>query len=282
MRRQAGFGYTVVEVMIFLMITGFLFGSAALAVRSSQSNVQYSQAVRDFELQLKDVSNDVSNGYYPKYTVGSCEKTSGANPIVVFNTSTTQSPGTNEGCVNVGKIMMFNTNGGVESFGVGTIAGVNPGLGSSIDLDLPSIKPLLAYAGGGTINLTDNKPIRYDVRVTKIGAVGSNTTYSSLSFISNLSSSADSIDEQSENGTLAVSILGIPGNLGDNTTLDDYYDEVESLGNAATTVSINPNEGFYICLITNDERRARVILGIDGVITATRPEFDLDSGAICP
>lgn len=273
-------GYTILEVMIFLAISGLLFATAVVAVGGNQQRVQYSQSVRDLEIQVKDVMNDVSNGYYPIYNEGECERS--ATNTVQFTPSATSSPGTNQECINVGKVMMPNLNGDDESFGVGTIVGLSPGLGSTVDLSLVNLAPTLAYSTTDpVIDLTTEKPIRFGARITKIASVANpSVTYSSLSFISNFSSSLNSAYE---NGTLSTNVYGIKGSLKTGTpSISDYINDIEDNLINPSDVDVNLPDGYYICLITTDNKRARVVIGGNGVVTATRSEFDLDAGAVCP
>jgi hypothetical protein len=266
--------------MIFLAISGLLFATAVVAVGGNQQRVQYSQAVRDFETQIKDVMNDVSNGFYPKYNQGECERS--ATNTVQFTPAATSSPGSNQECINVGKVIMPNLGGDDENFGVGTIVGLSPGLGATVDLSLVNLAPTLAYSTvDPVIDLTTSKPIRFGARITKIASMANpSATYSSLSFISNFSSSLNSTYE---NGTLSTSVYGLKGALKTGTpTIGDYINDVEDDLINPADVDVNLPGGYYICLITTDNKRARVVIGGNGVVTSTRSEFDLDAGAICP
>jgi type II secretory pathway pseudopilin PulG len=275
-------GYTILEVMIFLATTGVLFASAAVAVGGSQRQAQYSQAVRDFETQIKDVANDAANGFYPAYERGRC-RVNGATGKIDFDLSVLGSPGSSTDCINIGKTLMFNL-GEEDSFSVGTLVGINPPIGQSVDLSLSALRPTIAYKNAGTqqIDLTVRKPIRFGASVTKIGLVGDDSKeYSSLSFITDFN--ANSV--VSENGTLTTNVYGIEGDLDDFDSIggpNSYQSEIETFGDGSSAVTVNPNQGFYICLLTTDNRRARTIIGVDGVVTATKSEFDLPPGGVCP
>lgn len=282
MSRATESGYSIIEVMIFLAITGLLFASAVVGIGGSQRQAEYSQAVRDFETQIKDVMNDISNGYYPEYTGVGCTVTANTIRFVTLTSNSTNGPGTNQECMNIGKSLMFNLNGNTDSFGVSTIVGINPGVGSSVDLSLDSLAPTMAYnESDPTFDLTVNKPIRYGARVTKIASVAQpEKTYSSLGFLTGFSVAENS---SLENGTLTTNILGIPGSLREgNPTVLDYRSEILSLGTTTSNAEENLSTGYFICLTTKDERRARVIIGVDGVLTATKSEFDIEPGGVCP
>lgn len=273
-RLQSVAGYTILEAMIFLAITGLLFTSAVVAIGGSQSQAQYSQAVRDFESQIKSVINDVSSGFYPDYTGVVCTR---SGDRVSFTSSDASSPGTSSACVNIGKTLLFYLEGADDSFGVGTIVGLSPGLGDRPDLSIEALAPRLAYnVTNPALDMTQLKPIRYGAQVTKIAAVNSpSRTYSSLSFIASFSSD---LEATQQNGTLRTDVYAVPGSV--QTTREQIsFTDIELL---ATSADRNRPGGYYICLLTNDDKRARVFVGVDGVVTATGVEFDLDSGDICP
>lgn len=282
MVRLPQYGYTILEAMIFLAITGVLFTTAAVAVGGSQRQAQYSQAVRDFETQIKDVANDAANGFYPAYERGRC-RVNGASGKINFDLSVLGSPGSNIECINIGKTLMFNL-GEADSFTVGTLVGINPPIGQSADLSLSALKPTIAYKNQGAqqVDLNVSKPIRFGATVTKIGLVSEDSKeYSSLSFITDFNTNS----AVSENGTLTTNVYGIEGPLDDFDSIDGpsgYQKGIETLGDGSSVVAVNPNQGFYICLLTTDNRRARIIIGVDGVVTATKSEFDLPPGGACP
>lgn len=286
MRRLLDSGYTILEVMIFLAITGVLFASAVVAIGGSQEQAQYSQAVRDFEIQIKDVANDVANGYYPAYDRGSCEQTGGGKVLLKpDNSPGSGEPGTNVDCINVGKTLMFNLDTDEDGFSVATLIGVNPGIGEEFDLSVDALEPIIAHHqnGQGILDLTVSKPIRFGAKVTKIALVNDPAiTFSTLSFITDFNSSGST--ERTENGTLTTNVYGIRGDLNDNSIIKHYKDEIKfDLEDASSAiVDVNPEEGYYFCLEMNNGRLARVILGVDGVVTATKSEFDLiPGGGIC-
>jgi type II secretory pathway pseudopilin PulG len=278
-------GYSILEVMIFLAITGALFASAAVGIGGSQRQAQYSQSVRDLEMQIKDVANDVQNGFYPVFTNGRCTKTVGANPTINFiDLNEPASPGTNQGCIYVGKIMMFDIDTNSNRFGVGTIVGANSAIGQNTDLSLDSLNPKLAYTDGlgSQINLTTYKPIQFGSRITKIASDTPAQTYKSLFFMSNFGNS--NFLNPTLSGLLATDVYGVLGSVdtSGSATLNNYSTIVSGLGDGSTAVVKNANSGYYVCLLTTDNRRARIILGVDGVNTATSTEFDIDDRSVCP
>lgn len=99
-------GFTVVEVLITIAVSGALFLSAALAVSGQIAKTEYSQAIRDIETKLTDVANDVSTGYFPNLGGGSTKKCELVSGVPTFsNVAATQ--GGSPDCIFIGKAIRF-------------------------------------------------------------------------------------------------------------------------------------------------------------------------------
>src|ERR1044071_4210461 len=65
-------GYTIVEVMVFLAISGFMFLIAAGFVAGRQSTAEFKQGMNSINDQMRQVINDVGNGFYPSNSDFTC------------------------------------------------------------------------------------------------------------------------------------------------------------------------------------------------------------------
>src|SRR5438874_1617208 len=63
--RSRSAGFTIVEVMIVLAITGLLFLSAAALISGKQNQAAFDQAIQQLQSQIQQTMNEVSVGYYP-------------------------------------------------------------------------------------------------------------------------------------------------------------------------------------------------------------------------
>lgn len=105
-------GYTIVEAMIFIAVSSLLFVSAMTAIGGRQQQVQFTQAVRGFDSQLKDIINDVTTGFFPGFSTVKCTITPGASaatrPLLEEPAiDETVDQGTSSTCIFVGKALQF-------------------------------------------------------------------------------------------------------------------------------------------------------------------------------
>jgi prepilin-type N-terminal cleavage/methylation domain-containing protein len=106
------FGYTIVEVMIVLAVSGTMFLIASSFISGKQQRTAFSQGVNELASSLQKVIEQVNGGQYSDVPI-SCTITShGVTPV-----SGGSSQGTNAPCVFLGKLIHFNEGGtgGVDS-----------------------------------------------------------------------------------------------------------------------------------------------------------------------
>lgn len=111
-------GFTIVETMIVLAVTGVIFISVALLINGKQNAAEFQSSIHDAVAQIQQVINETASGYYP--TTGySCSSASG---IPSFTGVTND-----HSCVFVGKALHFyDGTGGTKSdtFDVYSLAGL--------------------------------------------------------------------------------------------------------------------------------------------------------------
>ncbi len=91
-------GYTIVETMIFLAVSGALFLSAMLLLNGQQRKTEFSTSVRDFDSKLQSVFGNVTSGYYNNAGSIACSATP-TGPSITAGTS----QGESAGCTFIGQ-----------------------------------------------------------------------------------------------------------------------------------------------------------------------------------
>jgi type II secretory pathway pseudopilin PulG len=114
--KKPGKGFTIVETMIFLVVSMAVFGTAVATISTQNRRTAFVQAARDVELQLQDVFNDVENGFYPSSNDFTCSR----GPSI---SSVANQQGTNEECIFIGKLIEFGPGGEKDRIVVSTLVG---------------------------------------------------------------------------------------------------------------------------------------------------------------
>lgn len=117
-------GYTIVEVMFFLIISVGLFGTAVVSISNQNQRTLFTNEVDRLQNRLQDAFNDVSTGYYPSNLQISCSGgASPAGPVITNPPSGTLEQGKSVGCIFVGKAFQFNTQNNLTNYSMYTIVG---------------------------------------------------------------------------------------------------------------------------------------------------------------
>lgn len=102
MTRARG-GFTVVEVLIVLAITGLLFISAVALFRGKQGQTQFNQAMYDLESKVNSVATDVKSGSFEDSSQYDCVRRPVNQPGLTQPASGGSGTGTNTDCITLGR-----------------------------------------------------------------------------------------------------------------------------------------------------------------------------------
>lgn len=99
-------GFTVVETMIVLAITGLLFASAVLLIGGRQRKTEFAVGVRQIQQSFQQIVNETESGYFPGNANFSCN----VNPAggLSITTSGAREQGSNGDCIFVGKTIVVS------------------------------------------------------------------------------------------------------------------------------------------------------------------------------
>lgn len=116
-------GFTIVEVMIVLAVSGFMFVAAVMLVNGRQGRTQFQTAINNLQQELQQTINETSSGYFPDN--GNIQCTGNTAGAVKLNTATSDQ-GQNTGCLFLGKALQFGIGSGEPAqnqLGVLTLVG---------------------------------------------------------------------------------------------------------------------------------------------------------------
>lgn len=260
-RKPHGFGYTIVEVMLFLAISGFMFVLAAIFINGKQANAEFRQGINDANTQLRTVMNDVVNGFYPSANNFQCMTNLSGAP---YFPAGTKNQGQNLGCLFIGKVVQFGVQGsgnstdGWSGYSIYSVAGRQFANGSLTQppASFADSQPVAITSG----NITQKKAFQWGITATSVcspapslPAKCTSTTPGAIGFFGAFGSFDSSNTLQS--GSQTVNLAIIPGSkLGD-------ADEVGNIPSLATSGSILTDPNILICFKNGKGRTASITLG---------------------
>lgn len=265
--RQAG--YTIVETMLFLLITGALLTSALLLFNGRIARTRFSQAVQSFDAQIKTAMNEVSSGNYPATPPFNCTVTALGEPQLTTTASSTQ--GTNKDCIFVGKVIQAGVQG---QDGCDTGAALRNCIGANIytvvgrrtlgngqvvtSYGTSGAQQRLANGLGsaGVIDLTNYAKLSGGMYVSKIKNLDTNAVIGGVGIFQSLGSYSTTLDPQLNPGSQSFQLWPIGNSY--PLSKQQATDAVASASFASPDA--NPANGIIFCL-ENGAQKAAIVLG---------------------
>lgn len=266
-------GYTITEVLIVIAISTAMFVIVAATFGGRQEEVQFNQAIRDFEATIQDNMNDVSAGYFDNSGGVSCTVVGNSQPNISAGGGSPQ--GTNEDCVFVGKVMQFAPSGGTSydsKANIYTALGRRQTPAGSAPTSILEAQPSMLVA-----NPVNQYELPWGLKITRVVADNaSSTDYGGVGFFTQFNSTAGN---NTLSGGQAIRYGGIDG-----TNLNMAQNAFTAQANNITDVSpagSNNRVPIIICVENPaGNRRGAIIIGGDGN-SNTRLEFAPNRNAKC-
>jgi len=249
-------GFTVVETLIVLAVTGALFVAVAATLSGRQAKTQFTQGIQEIQSQIQQVINDVGSGYFPSSNNFSCVSALSGPSI----STGTNEQGSNEGCIFLGKAIQFGVDStDPEEFNIFTIAGLQrTPTGeevSSSDTSKPpydEAKPIAVAPPASPRDLTDKQKLRYGLTTLQPYFGVSKTPISSVAFVNSLAAySGGTITS----GSQQVRVVPIPGNW--HQTESQAATDINN--KLRTSNDVDPDGGVSICFVSGTTDQSGLI-----------------------
>lgn len=292
--RKHNEAYTIVEVMIFFVITGVLLISALAVFRGQQAKTQFTQGVRETDVQLRTIVNEIGSGYFPDQANFSCEANAAGDAVEISSTRSEQ--GTNNECIFLGKAIQFGPESGAcsvpvdsiskvkdcKTFKVFTVAGLRQTSEGSEVTNLTEAAPAIVDS------LTEEYTIPNGLYIKRLLLMSSRDTSPSLcqqaappgcdvGAISYYQSLSGYEGQNLVSGEQSLNVYPISNTLlGQSETefRDKFEDQYvptsggQEFPRAYYKVEVNPDRGIVLCL-SDGNRNAAIQIGTAGRITET-------------
>lgn len=251
-------GYTIVEVMIVLAVTGMLAVSAFTSIQGQQQKTEFTQAIRDFDAVIIDVANDVANGYFPSSDAApECILSGAGKPSF---TLVTAGQGGSAECIFIGKALQFSPDGDEAKINVYTVAGRRV-IGTTEVSSLADANPTPVADPATSFDITQQLSLKYGMRVKSItpstGVIAFMTNFNNVNSVTGDVTGNPSTDlKYIDNVVLAATKAS----------------GVNALNATANYLDIGPG-GIQICL-EKDNRTALLTIGANNRKLSTETEID--------
>ena len=100
-------GFTIIEIMIFLVVSGFIFASAMILMSGKQERTEFSTGIAQLTSELQTIVGNVASGYYSTQNNFSCIPNSDGQPTINPGNDLR---GTSSGCIFIGEVIQFDPN----------------------------------------------------------------------------------------------------------------------------------------------------------------------------
>jgi len=134
-------GYTIIEVMIVLAVSGVMFLIAANFISGKQERTSFTEGVNEMASRIQDTIEQITDGQYSDIPLN-CSFSGGT--VSFFGATTNQ--GTNSTCVFLGKMLHFSLNGVPHDYETLALAGGRVDASSGVTPTLASADPSVIAA----------------------------------------------------------------------------------------------------------------------------------------
>ncbi len=253
-------GFTIIEVLIVLAVSGLLLISAIILVSGKQNQAAFNQSIRQIQSQIQQRINEVATGYYENNGAIRC---SGVGNVISLTAGGGTEQGANSGCVFLGKAMQFKVAGtNPEQFNTFSIAGLQKATTGSEVTTLALAKPKVIAPSPtepGIPNGTDSQHLQNGLTAVRMwyNNGGGDRQIGAVAFVMSLA-------QYSSNGAIAsgsqqVDVVPIDdGNLLSKLG-QDAQQMAGVINSKLPTATLNPSNGVFICFASGSTNQSGLI-----------------------
>lgn len=283
-------GYTIIEVMIFLVVTGLLLVSALYVFSGRQGRTQFTQGTQELNSKIRDLINEVASGYYQSNADFRCVG-SASGPS--FPSGQQTNLGENTDCIFMGKIVQIgNLQSGCDassqdtsncnSYTVFAIVGLRQKTTVNGKQEVTSITEAKPVTPHTSPNLSDTREMPWQIHATSMWAVYGDTVspIGAFGFVTTFPGYGGNNDDL-VSGSQSFDLITVS-----NTGLGQGNDMVASrVADPATfNDSLRSPSQVIICLesgTTSPARPAAITIGGNGRQLSTETFFDAAVPEVC-
>lgn len=253
--RQSKRGFTIVETLIVLAITGLLFAVIATSLSGRQNTAEFTHAVQSVQAQIQSTIDQVSAGFYPNNANFGCA----ASGATLQFTAGSNVQGTNVDCVFLGKVVQFGLLGtNPEQYSVYTIAGLRTATAGTTS-PFQNASPTIVNVGGNYAAYSTTGTLEYGLTTAWAKTGGANI--GAVGFLMEPGSFSTQSSTGYNSGVQQIDLVPLPGtSLGQSIT-QGAASVTARLRDPTLTADapINPPTGVQICFVSGGTNQSGLI-----------------------
>lgn len=268
MRCRGSGGFTVVEVMIVLAISGVMFVTFAGMMSGRQAKAWFSASVSDVVTDIRQHINEVGSGYRPQTGTFSCSLAGGAPSIT---TAGAAAAGTNTDCTYIGQAVMADT-ANTGSYVLQGLVGARTTTTGTEPLTLAAAKTRVLDKGSGYPaswpNLGIQKDLQYGLTLKwmRDGTPGTTSNIAGFAIAAAPDGQLSMASGALQSGTIAPTIIPIPNAAGLVSRTQGVDLLVRALGGVAPVITA-PAGKVQLCFQSGTSNQtALVTVNTDGSV----------------
>lgn len=284
-------GYTIVEVLIFMAVSGLMFVLAAVFISGKQANVEFRQSLTDINMQINTVINEVSNGEYtPLASNVGCHSASGGG-YPIFSLGIPSSQGTNggsAGCIFIGKVMQFNVGGAPTDYSIYTMAARQ--LDTTGNAVNSFIKATPVPVGTPPADLTVATTTKNRLQISHAflctnASCTVNRTIGAFGIFGSFNSALGVATGSQQSGSQSVTVAAIPGTVYGASAASTLVSLKNNTHNIAAADTLGNGKYILLCFTAGDKVGSLTVGGSNGQQFTTEVKtngvYVLGAGHVC-
>ena len=250
-------GFTIMEVLIVLGVTGALFISAVALISGRQNRTEFTIAINNVVTQIQQTISDVGTGFYPSANNIKC--TINVATAAPQFTAGTDTQGTNSACTFMGKAIQFGVkNTDPEKFATYSLAGLRLKVDGADAANVTEANPkvMVLSTAVPTDPPTAMGVLQNGLQTGKVTYTQAGTTKDAvaIAFVSDLSQNSDGLVSGAQN----VNVYPIQSPIG-QVVPTIPSDTAAAINANLTTSQVNPDGGVTICFLSNTTDQAGIV-----------------------
>ena len=282
-------GYTIVEVLIFMAVSGLMFVMAIVFVNGKQSSVEFKQGLYDANSDIKTTINEVANGRFDSLAFGpgavKCTASAFGGPPSFSAGSVEQGAnGGSTGCTFLGKVIQLN----VADFGtqaqnyesIYTVAGRQLNTSGQPVTSFVTASPAAITTPR---DLTRSKRLQSGLEVTgsylcNNAACSSKLSAGAIGFFGSFNSALGSTSGSGQSGAQSVIAVVVPGSTYGSSRAATVSAIAGTLAAVNATNTIGAGKYALLCFKNGTKTGAVYIGGINGQQFTTQVKVGIIAG----